>query len=79
MAKFKIFGDYAYVSEQMLKEFDALDIAIAWVVGYTKHGDFGGYLKIEVIEFLEDGEAYTHHLAENSDCDDAWSDDDYYN
>lgn len=60
MAKFKIYGDYGYESEQLLEEFDSLAEAERWAKGYTRRGDLGGYSQIEVASFASDGEYITH-------------------
>jgi len=56
MAKFKIYGDYGYLSECLLEEFETLSEAVRWCDGYTSDGDFGGYTVIEIATFAEDGE-----------------------
>lgn len=56
MAKFKIYGDYGYVSEKLLEEFDTLSAAEDWIERWFGDGDFGGYAVIEIATFAEDGE-----------------------
>lgn len=56
MAKYKVYGDYGYVSENLLHESDSLNDARRWVDRYTATGDFGGYNMIEVAWFSESGE-----------------------
>jgi len=58
---FEIYGDYATTDETLLAEFDYVTEAIRWVNEYTRWGDFGGYDRIEVISFADDGEAITHY------------------
>lgn len=56
MAKYKVYGDYGYVSENLLHESDSLNDARRWVDRYTAAGDFGGYNMIEVAWFSDSGE-----------------------
>jgi len=51
---FKVYGDYGYITETLLEEFDDFDSAVRWVEGYTKGGDFGGHMIIEVAQFADD-------------------------
>lgn len=59
MAKFKVYGDYGYVSECELFESDSQNEAVRWATQYTKDGDFGGYNIIEVAFFYPNGEYET--------------------
>ena len=63
---YQIFGDYGYISETLLEEFDSLDEAIRWVDGYTEDGDLGGYDRIEVCTFADDGELIVHYEVEEN-------------
>ena len=65
--KYEIYGDYATTNETLLEQFDSLDEAAAWADCYVRDGDFGGYGRIEVIEFAPDGEAITHYNLEYAD------------
>ena len=59
-----VFGDYGYVTENLLFETDSVNEAIAWAEHYTRWGDFGGYSVIEVAWFAKDGTyetAWTKH------------------
>ena len=53
---FKIYGDYGYNSETLLKQFDTASAAVRWVERYVADGDLGGYSIIEVARFH--GEEY---------------------
>ena len=53
---YKIYGDYGYVSETLLAEFDNLDQAKSWCEDYLQDGDFGGYNLIEIATFSANGE-----------------------
>jgi len=55
---FKIYGDYGYIAETLLEEFDNFDSAVRWVDGYISNGDFGGHMLIEVIEFDDNDKPY---------------------
>lgn len=46
--KYRVWGDYGYVSETLLEEFQTAEEGIRWVNGYVASGDFGGYNIIEV-------------------------------
>ena len=52
---FKIYGDYGYVSECLLRECETRTEAELWIDGYTRDGDLGGYNIIEAGCFEEDG------------------------
>lgn len=52
---FQIYGDYGYESECLLNEFDTKKEAVDWYKNYVKF-DLGGYDRIEVVRFNEDGE-----------------------
>jgi hypothetical protein len=51
MAKYKIYGDYGYVSECLLHEESDRMEALLWATRYTRGGDLGGYNIIEVAYF----------------------------
>lgn len=53
--KYKIYGDYGYMSEVLLHEADNRTDAIRWADRYV-NSDFGGYNVIEVAYFAPDGE-----------------------
>ena len=53
---FKVYGDYGYISEMLLEEFDTLSEATQWAEDYIADGDFGGYNLIEVATIADDGE-----------------------
>lgn len=55
MARYKIYGDYGYESEQLLEEFGVLSEAKRWAERYTSRGDTGGYNSIEVLSFDDIG------------------------
>jgi hypothetical protein len=57
---FYVYGDYGYLSEELLEEFSQLAEALRWVSEYIRGGDFGGYDVIEVASFADDGEYITH-------------------
>jgi hypothetical protein len=80
MAQFKIYGDYGYVSETLLEEFDSERDAVRWAQDYVDGGDFGGYVRIEVAYFAPNGEYVTvvGYDAEDYE-DDCWyeGDDDF--
>lgn len=65
--KFKIYGDYGYVSETLLEEFDTQSEAEDWVERYCGDGDFGGYSVIEIASFAEDGEYIIHRRFDADD------------
>lgn len=54
--QYKVYGDYGYISEMLLEEFDSFDEAKRWCEGYCGDGDFGGYDVIEIARFATDGE-----------------------
>lgn len=54
MARYKIYGDYGYVSECLLHEEDERLDALAWTAKYTRGGDLGGYNLVEVAYFDDD-------------------------
>ena len=66
---YQIYGDYGYISECLLEEFDDLKEAVQWADKYTKGGDLGGYNAVEVIRFKADGEAVTEWLLSTEDVD----------
>ena len=53
---FKVYGDYGYISEMLLEQFEDFDSAVRWAEGYCGDGDFGGYTMIEVAQFDDSGE-----------------------
>lgn len=53
---YKIYGDYGYISEMLLEEFELLSEAERWCEQYCEDGDFGGYSVIEIAQFATDGE-----------------------
>jgi len=55
---YKIYGDYGFVTETLLAEFELLSEAIRWAEAYTKD-DLGGYDRIEVARHAADGEYVT--------------------
>jgi hypothetical protein len=69
MAKFKIYGDYGYTTENLMEEFDTYEEARRWVDGYTRWGDFGGYDVIEIARFAEDGEYVIEYSVKVEDFD----------
>ena len=66
---YQIYGDYGYISECLLEEFDDKKEAVQWAKNYTKGGDLGGYNVVEVIWFMADGEAVTEWLLSAEDVD----------
>ena len=66
---YQIYGDYGYISECLLEEFDDLKEAVQWADKYTKGGDLGGDNAVEVIRFKADGEAVTEWLLSTEDVD----------
>jgi hypothetical protein len=75
---YKIYGDYGYTSECLLKECDTRGEALRWADRYVEDG-FGGYAVIEVARFEEDGE-YTviqKYRAEDYEEDFYEGDDDF--
>ena len=53
---YKIYGDYGYIAETLLEQFNDFGDAVHWVEGYIQDGDFGGYDVIEIATFADDGE-----------------------
>ena len=75
---YKIYGDYGYTSECLLKECDTRSEALRWADRYVED-DFGGYAVIEVARFEDDGE-YTvvmRYRAEDYEEDFYEGDDDF--
>jgi hypothetical protein len=64
MAKFKIYGDYGYTTENLLEEFDTYEEARRWVDGYTRSGDLGGYNIIEVAWFDASDEYVVEYMVQ---------------
>lgn len=58
MEKFyKVYGDYALVSECLLESFDTLTEADRWLNKYSRYGyEMGGYHHLESGWHSEDGE-----------------------
>ncbi len=79
MAKYKIYGDYGYVSECLLHEESDRMEALLWATRYTRGGDLGGYNIVEVAYF--DKEEYVPIMSyrqEDYDQDEDDIDVDYY-
>lgn len=53
--KYQVYGDYGYVSQNLLEEFDSVTEAIRWAESYCSD-DLGGYSVVEVAWFAADGE-----------------------
>jgi hypothetical protein len=70
MSKFKIYGDYGYVNQTLLNEFDSLKQALEWAEDYANSGDLDGFTVIEVACFAEDGE----YLVERAYRAEDWED-----
>jgi hypothetical protein len=70
MAKYKIYGDYGYTTQNLLEEFNTRSEAIRWAEDYVEAGDFGGYDVIEVAWFAEDGEYMTERTYRAEDWED---------
>lgn len=66
---YEIYGDYGYVGENLLEEFESFAEAVRWVKGYTRGGDMGGYDRIEIVTFAEDGELLVHYQVEAEDLE----------
>ena len=47
---YQIWGDYGKPSQNLLEEFNWLEEARAWLRGYTRWGDFGGYDSIYIMD-----------------------------
>jgi len=56
---YNVYGDYGYVTEQVLFESNSRNEAIRWAKNYTRR-DLGGYAVIEVASFAKCGEYITH-------------------
>lgn len=50
---YKIYGDYGLASQNLLEEFNWLQEARAWLNGYIRWGDFGGYDHIYIMDNQE--------------------------
>jgi hypothetical protein len=78
---YKIYGDYGYIAETLLEEFNDFGDAVHWVEGYVADGDFGGHTVIEIATFADDGEYVTERRWDAEDYQDetVWyeGDDDY--
>lgn len=59
-----VYGDYGYASETLLREFDTLTEARAFLYRYIRR-DSGGYNIIEVAQFADDGEYIVHERFES--------------
>lgn len=75
---FKIYGDYGYIGETLLEEFDTQSEAEDWVERYCGDGDFGGHWVIEIATFAEDGEYCVHRRFDADDFRDetVWDEED---
>lgn len=56
---YKVYGDYGYVTEQLLAEFATESEAVAWAEEQTdvtlyEQGDLGGYDIVEVARFVDE-------------------------
>jgi len=56
---YKIYGDYGYIAETLLEEFNDFGDAVHWVEGYISDGDFGGYNVVEIATFADNNEYVT--------------------
>ena len=68
--KYFVYGDYGYDTECELEVFKNETRAIQFVKGYTKHGDMGGYNRIEVIVFAPNSECVTLYRVDAEDVSD---------
>ncbi|MFZ9131568.1 MAG: hypothetical protein ACO20M_06380 [Methylophilaceae bacterium] len=64
MARFKVYGDYGYITEKLMAEYDSYQDAIAVLEKPENRGPnrVHGHTTLEVGEFLEDGEFRTHRI-----------------
>jgi hypothetical protein len=72
MTQYKVYGDYGYTTQCLLKDSATLGEAIEFARGYTRYGDMGGYSVIEVVWFDEDGQfhaAWTMHSEDYANID----------
>jgi hypothetical protein len=74
MDLFDVYGDYGFVTEDLLRQFDNLEDAIRYVDNIAAEYDLRGFDRIEVISFAQDGEVIIHHEVRAADL----LDDDYY-
>jgi hypothetical protein len=68
-----VFGDYGYVTENLLFETNSVNAAIEWAERYTRN-DMGGYSVVEVGWFAKAGTyetAWTKHAEEDYLYDEA--------
>ena len=67
--KYKIFGDYGYISETLLTEFDTLQAAVDWLLTYEAEtfGSLGGFHVVEIATFTDSGEYVTHETLRAED------------
>ena len=54
---YQVIGNYSEESETLLEEFDLQSEATAWVKGYTRSGDWGGYDVIDIVQ-RDENDAY---------------------
>ena len=82
MTLFEVYGDYGYVTEDLLRQFDNLEDARRYVDNIAADGDLRGFDRIEVVSFAADGEVISHYEVNLGDLeDDHWNDsmeDDYW-
>lgn len=69
MSKFKVYGDYGYVSECLLYDTDSRSEALRWAERYVSGGDLGGYNVIEVAWFADSGEYMTEFTYRSDEQD----------
>lgn len=59
---YKIYGDYGLATENLLEDFDWLQVAREWLNNYVRWGDFGGYENIYIVD--QNGRIYQAAYAE---------------
>ena len=69
MTAYHVYGDYGFESECELESFSSYNGAIHWAKGYVRGGDMGGYNRIDVLSFADDGEAIEHWHTDNDSQD----------
>ena len=75
MTLFDVYGDYGYVNEDLLRQFDNLEDARRYVDNIAADGDLRGFDRIEVVSFTADGEVVPHYEVNLEDLeDDHWDD-----
>ena len=62
--RYKVYGDYGYVTETLLYQSNDQSAAQRWFDGYTDDGDLGGYDIVELAWFSANGEYVVHDRAE---------------